>query len=244
MTDFSAAVAAAQRDAGGKGIGTLGEKTLHLALKYFFAPDPETHERRVGGFVADAVTEDGVIEIQTRGLSRLKPKLAAFLPECPVTVVHPVAEEKWLLRVDEAGELLSKRRSPKHESIYSAMRELYTLRDSLRNPRLTVCICRLSVAEYILGNDRRKRRKLDRMPLALNGMLMLRSPSDYAALLPDSLPEPFTVRDLRELTGQNEMHSGIFVNLLAKVGCVEPCGMRGRQKLWTRSACVSDVIRR
>ena len=78
MRDFDAALKAAERDMGGKGIGTIGEKTLHLALKYYFAPDPETHERPVGGFIADAVTEEGVFEIQTRGLSRLKPKLDAF----------------------------------------------------------------------------------------------------------------------------------------------------------------------
>ena len=235
MMNFAEAVDAAVQDARGKGIGTLSEKTLHLALKYYFAPDPETHERPVGGFIADAVTEDGVIEIQTRGLSRLKPKLDAFLPVCPVTVVHPVAEEKWLLRVDEAGELLSKRRSPKHENIYSAMREIYTLREYLLHPQFSVCICRLSLAEYIRGNDCRNRQKLDRMPLALKDTVRLHLPADYAALLPDDLPEQFTVRDLRALIGASEMHSGIFVNLLAKVGCLVPCGMRGRQKLWTRT---------
>ncbi|MBR6106432.1 MAG: hypothetical protein IKQ39_00325 [Oscillospiraceae bacterium] len=244
MDDFHSALAAAVRDAGGKGVGTLGEKTLHLALKYYFAPDPGTHERPVGGFIADAVTEEGIIEIQTRGLSRLRRKLAAFLPVCPVTVVFPVAEEKWLMRVDEAGELRSKRRSPKHESLYTAVREIYTLRDYLTNPRLTVCLCRLSIAEYILGSDRRSRRRLDRVPLALQGITELRTPADYAALLPDALPEPFTVKELRGLTGQNEMLGGILVNLLARVGCVMQCGMRGRQKLWTRTECVSDVIRR
>ena len=72
MLEFENAIAAAEQDMGCKGIGTLGEKSLHLALKYYFAPDPETHERQVGGFVADAVTEAGIIEVQTRGLSRLK----------------------------------------------------------------------------------------------------------------------------------------------------------------------------
>ena len=74
MNEFDTALKAAELDMGGKGIGTMGEKTLHLALKYYFAPDPETHERPVGGFIADAVTEECVVEIQTRGFSRLKPK--------------------------------------------------------------------------------------------------------------------------------------------------------------------------
>ena len=101
MDRFPAACAAAARDLGCRGIGTLGEKSLHLTLKYYFAPDPDSHEQTVGGFIADVVTEDGIYEIQTRGLSRLKPKLDAFLPCCPVTVVHPVVTEKYLCSVED-----------------------------------------------------------------------------------------------------------------------------------------------
>ena len=41
MDRFAEASEAAERDLGCRGIGTLGEKTLHLTLKYYFAPDPE-----------------------------------------------------------------------------------------------------------------------------------------------------------------------------------------------------------
>ena len=243
MIEFSEAAALAARDAGGKGIGTLGEKSLHLALKYYFAPDPETHERKIGGYVADAVTEEGVIEIQTRGLSRLKPKLAAFLPCCPVTVVHPFATEKWLVRVNENGEVLSKRKSPKHESIFTAMREVYTLRDFLMNPRLRICLCSMHLLEYVLATDRRRRPKLDRAPLALNEIIMLTAPEDYAAFLPKEMPVQFSAAELRELLGTDEMHTRIFLNLLARLGCVESVGKCGNTKLWSACDCVSDAKR-
>ena len=240
MGDFAAALAAAQRDAGGKGIGTLGEKTLHLALKYYFAPDPETHERPVGGYVADAVTEDGVIEIQTHGLHRLKPKLDAFLPVCPVTVVHPVIAEKTLYRVDEAGELLSKRRSPKHENVYSAMREIYTLRQYVTDPRFRICLCELELAEYSVecGKDRRK--KLDRIPLDLRRIVMLDTPADFALFLPEPLPEPLTASALAKALHTPVLPVRLYLNLLGNMGILAEAGRSGRLKCWKRTG--SDAV--
>ena len=235
MTDFAEAIAAAQRDAGGRGIGTLGEKTLHLALKYYFAPDPDTHERPLGGFIADAVTGDGVIEIQTRGLSRLKPKLDAFLPLCPVTVVHPVIAEKTLFRVDESGELLAKRRSPKHETVYSAMREIYTLRKYLTDTRFRICLCELELAEYAVQCGKSRRRKLDRIPLALRRTVMLDTPADYAAFLPEPLPEPLTVPALADAVHTQALSARLYLNLLGAMGILAEAGRSGRLKCWQPS---------
>ncbi|MBR3448189.1 MAG: hypothetical protein IKH27_10330 [Oscillospiraceae bacterium] len=240
MGDFAAALAAAQRDAGGRGIGTLGEKTLHLALKYYFAPDPETHERPVGGYVADAVTEDGVIEIQTRGLHRLKPKLDAFLPVCPVTVVHPVIAEKTLYRVDEAGELLSKRRSPKHENVYSAMREIYTLRQYVTDPRFRICLCELELAEYFVQCGKERRKKLDRIPLELRRIVMLDTPADFALFLPESLPEPLTASALAKAVHTPVLPVRLYLNLLGSMGILAEAGRSGRLKCWKRTG--SDAV--
>ena len=214
---FAEAMAAAARDVGCKGIGTLGEKSLHLALKYYFAPDPLSHEQQLGRFVADAVTEDGVVEIQTRGLYRLKPKLDAFLPLCPVTVVHPVAEEKLLIRVDENGEILSQRRSPKHESVFSAMRELYALRDYLTNPRFRVCIAGVALTEYAVQRGKSRRVKLDRVPTALHALWMLESPADYAALLPP-MPEQFTAADCAKLLSLPLPDARMLLGLYVRMG--------------------------
>ena len=43
------------------GIGTLGEKTLHAILKWYYEPDSSKHETRIGPFVADIVTDSGII---------------------------------------------------------------------------------------------------------------------------------------------------------------------------------------
>ena len=46
------------------GIGTLGEKTLHAAVKFYIEPDSACHEVPHLGFVADILNADGVTEIR------------------------------------------------------------------------------------------------------------------------------------------------------------------------------------
>ena len=89
--DFEAALLLAGEGRCREGIGRLGEKSVHAVLKYAYEPHPENHEIPLGGYVADILGEDGVIEVQSRDLWKLAPKLRAFLPVCRVTVVCPLA---------------------------------------------------------------------------------------------------------------------------------------------------------
>ena len=94
------------RTKGESGIGTLSEKTLHAALKAYCEPDTESREIALGGYIADIVGEEGIIEIQTRGFERLRDKLDAFLEFARVTVVYPIVKQRWLCWVDpQTGEV-------------------------------------------------------------------------------------------------------------------------------------------
>lgn len=231
MNDFAAAMKAAADDLGGRGIGTLGEKSLHLALKYYFAPDSGTHEQTVGGFIADAVTEDSVIEVQTRSLHRLKPKLQAFLPHCPVTVVHPVAAETLLCAVDENGELLGRRKSPKHETVWHAMPEIARLHEFLTHPGFRVCVVSLDLVQYYRQISRRQREKLDRAPLSVNGLWMLCGTEDYLALLPRDCPREVTGGKLAEVLGIPKPCAAAYLRILRKLGAAAVTGKQGRQNV-------------
>ncbi len=247
--DFSQAVAAAQRDIGCKGIGTLHERTLHLVLKYYFAPDAATHELSVGGFVADAVTEEGVVEVQTRSLYRLKEKLTAFLQHCPVTVVHPVVDTKWVAWVDENGEVQSRRKSPKHQNVYSAISEIYALREFIGGCPLRFALCFVEVEQYRCLNGYGKQRKIrgehiDRVPLALHDVFMLEAPADYLSLLPHDLPVAFTAADAAKIAKCTESDMRMLLNLTASLGAVEQCGKRGRANLWQLTDRGYDIMGR
>ena len=103
---------AASRENTRQGIGTLGEKTLHSAVKYYFQPDPETREVPVGPFVADALVDGGVVEVQSRPLYRLRPKLEYFLARGKATVVYPVPAKKTVVWISPEGDMTPPRKSP------------------------------------------------------------------------------------------------------------------------------------
>ncbi len=224
-----------------KGIGTLGERTLHAILKAYYEPMGALHEQKLGRYVADILNEEGITEIQTRSLSTMRPKLEAFLSVAHVTVVHPVVRKKWILRIDpETGEVLGRRKSPKEESVYDAFWELYGIKDYLLHPNLTVCICILDMEELRLINIPKKRRRgmgtlrVDRIPTALIGETRLATQADYGALLPDTLPDEFTKKELSAAVGVPTDRLSSMLRVLTALGVIAEFGKRGREKVWRR----------
>ena len=95
-------------------IGVLREGPLHAAVKTLLAAPGDRLEVPVGRFVVDLVRADGeLVEVQTGGFGALGNKLDALLDEYRIRVVHPVAAERRIVRVDEHGQVLAARRSPK-----------------------------------------------------------------------------------------------------------------------------------
>ncbi len=236
-----ACAAAASRER--KGIGTLSETGIHNALKYYFEPDGSCHEISVGGYVADIVGEDGIIEIQNGHFSAMKEKLAAFLEHSPVTVVYPCVIEKRITLIDpDTGEVISRRKSPKKGKIYDIVRELWSIAGLLESERLSICVFMLNAEEIrercepTRGRGRRRRlknyRPLDKLPAGYVGEIWLRSPEDHRKLLPGGLPEEFTTRDLREAAGIDAFCASSMVNLMTGLGQLERVGKRGNAYLY------------
>ena len=133
------------------GIGTYQEKPLHKMLKRAVTDDASCFEVRVGNYVADVREQGRIEEIQTGGFYPLADKLRYFLDETEdeITVVHPIDAELTVIRVDpETGEVLSHKRSPKHESVRDVLPELFYLRHVFPSPRLNICIVSLRAEEY------------------------------------------------------------------------------------------------
>lgn len=218
------------------GIGRLSEKKLHLTLKYYFQPDGEFHEQEIGRHVADAVTVDGIVEVQTAGYGRLKDKLSAWSPLVPVTVVCPIPHRKALVWIDpETGALVRESKSPKRGNWFDAFWELTHIRSHLCMPNVTFLLCLLDVREYrtlnAKGGTRHSSRR-ERVPTALCGFYALRSKADFIALLPAELPSPFTVKDLSRLIGRNEERTRAVLYVLEGVGAVLRAGKDGNRILY------------
>ncbi len=212
-------------------IGTLSERRLHSVLKFYYESDQNLHEIKIGRFFADILTGKQIIEIQTGDLGRLGKKLDVFLKEHNVTVVHPMAKNSVISRIDpETGEAISRRKSPIHANIYSAVPQLYRIRPYLSSPNLAIRLVFLSIEEYRTPNCSKRGRhkgsvRLERFPEEIHYEVDLSVPEDYRIFLPKELPENFTSGDLKKLTGC--ANASTLLSVLTTVGTVERIGKRG-----------------
>lgn len=209
------------------GIGTLSEKNLHAVLKAYYEPFCDSHEIKLGRYVADICSEDGVIEIQTRNLTKLNPKLEVFLDACRVTVVYPLPATKWLSWIDmQTGEISPKRKSPKSCRIYDAIPEMYRIKVHLANPRFTLRLCFLEVEEYRYKNGwskdgKKGSERCDRRPVSMINDIVFCSPSDYLSFLPEGLCDEFLSTDVARLAKIPKKLASTLMNILTYIGCVE-----------------------
>ena len=219
-------------------IGTLSEKTIHAVIKNYIEPDEDKQEIPIGNHVADVYTGDHIYEIQTKNLKRLCEKLVDFLPMYKVTVVHPVIRKRKIYWIDpDTGEMTNPRRtSPKVESIESAIREVYGIREFINNPNLSVRIVVIDADEFRIkdgyGKDNKKYGTwLDKVPTDIIDDVTFECPEDYLQLLPSEIPEEFTVNDAAGL-GMKRDEASLIIAFLYKVGVIEKIGNKGRSYLY------------
>ncbi|MBR1477030.1 MAG: hypothetical protein IJ608_03605 [Lachnospiraceae bacterium] len=219
-------------------IGTLGEKSVHAVLKYFYAPNEDNHEIPIEKFVADIYKDGEIIEIQSKAFYRLRDKLSCFLDKYPVTVVYPIAREKYISWInDDTGEISERRKSSKKGKIYDALHELYTIKSFLKEPYLKITLCIIDMEEYRIldgygENKKNHATKFDRIPIALVDEITLSCPEDYMLFVPYDLPEVFTVKDFAKSAKINTALAGRAVNVLHYTGVLEKVGTEKRAYLY------------
>jgi len=230
------------------GIGTLGERTLHLILKKYFEPDTSCHEQKVGRFVADIKNESGITEIQTRQFSAMRKKLTAFTKEYEVNVVFPIADTKYLTWVDtESGELSERRKSPKKGQPWDILREMYALCPIMPLQNVTFTLVFMEMDEYKLKNgwDKTKKRgasRCERIPTALCDIITLKSPLDFGITVPDSLGESFTASEFAKAAKMTPKAASYAVSALKKLGVIEHTDTKGRAYIYTRKVHKNETF--
>lgn len=214
-------------------IGTLREKPLHASLKHWYAQEGDGIEVPVDGFVIDLVRGDLLIEVQTRGFSSMKQKVVTLLDlGHPLRIVHPIPVDKWIVKIDADGTILSRRRSPKHGNPTDLFSELVSFPDLMAHPHLDIEVVSTVEEEYRSHTpDRSWRRKgwsvLERRLIEVVDTLLLRDTEDLAGLLPDDLPETFTTADLAERLGRPRRAAQQMAYCLREVGVIDAVGKRG-----------------
>jgi hypothetical protein len=219
------------------GIGVLRESSLHAALKALYARDGDRTEVDVGRFLIDLVRADGeLVEFQTGGFSPLGPKLDALLDDHRIRIVHPIAAERRIVRVDEQGEVLSARRSPLKGRPLAVFERLVSFPSLLAHPNLVVEVVMCS-EDHVRAPAPQRGRRFRRDPgerrlREVVDRIELRRPQDALALASPPAA-PFTNRDLADALGCDLRLAERATYCLRHLALIEPSGRRGRAALFT-----------
>jgi len=214
-------------------IGTLREKPLHASLKRWYARSGDRIEVPVDGFVIDLVREDLLIEVQTRGFSSMKQKITTLLDlGHRVRVVHPIPINKWIVKVDADGTVLSRRRSPRHGNPTDVFAELVSFPNLLADPRLEIDVILTNEEEYRRYTPNRSWRRKgwtieERRLIDVVDTLLISNTDDLAALLPAGLSDPFTTADLATELGRPRRSAQQMAYCLRIADVIVAVGKRG-----------------
>ncbi len=217
-------------------IGTLNEKNIHNTLKNYYCNE-DGHEAKIGDFYADAIGENGIIEIQTANFLKLNKKLSKMLRACHVTVIYPYEKIVHNFSISElTGEVFSS--SKRTNSSYTKFfLELYRIKAFLTNPNLTICIAELEINKKIFYKDKRRIRykgiKKEKIPVRYLKEIRLDCRRDYIQFIPDGLPEQFTKKDLGKLCKTTD--PSIMLEILEYVGAVKRTGKKGNATLYAKN---------
>lgn len=215
------------------GIGTLSEKTLHAFLKNYYEPDVDKQEIPIDRYVADIFTGKEIIEIQTAQFNRMRDKLNCFLPLYPVTIVYPIAREKWVYWIDpETGAVSEGRKSPKKGNEYAAFVELYRIKHYLKESNLKLKIVLIDLEEYKLlngwGNQKKNNAsKYDRVPREIFKEVDIERREDYMQFIPYNLEEHFTSKSFGKAAHIPQKLATVVLNILDYMEVVERIGKEG-----------------
>lgn len=188
------------------GIGLKNEKSLHASIKHWYWKKGDRLEVKVDGYVVDLVRDDLLIEIQTRNFSAIGKKMRKLIKSHKVLLVHPIAKEKWLVKVDSMeGKQIDRRKSPKKCNVYHVFNELIRIPDLISEENFKLEVLLVKEEEILcpdgLGSWRRKGVSIiDRKLLEVTESIKFNTKNDFIALLPENLTKSFSNKDLsREL---------------------------------------------
>ncbi len=223
------------------GIGELNERSLHRALKAHYAGPGSLTEHPVDGYVADIVSGDGIVEIHTGNFSPLKRKLPRLLERHRVTLVHPVARDRYIVKPTADGKgVMSRRMSPKHGSVFASFAGLASIPTLLAHPNLTLEVVITVEEEVRVADQRRNRRRggwtaVDRRLVEIVEMIRIEAMADLFAMLDGELPVEFTTTDLAIAMHSSRRLGQQAAFCFREAGLSEICGKDGNAFVYRRT---------
>jgi hypothetical protein len=230
-------------------IGLLNEKPLHASLKKWYAKPGDRFEVPVDGFVIDIIRDDLLLEIQTGSFNSIKCKLTNLLNRHRVRLIYPVAQEKWIVKLPKENEAKKTcRKSPKKGRVEDLFWEMVSFPDYLTNPNFSIDVLFIKEKEVRqfdgkLGWRRKGWITKERQLLGIVNQRLFEEPAHWRALLPDSLDQKFTTKDLMEAKNITMQLAQKMAYCLRKAGLIEIIGKQGRANSYRVADDKSDLTR-
>ena len=207
------------------GINIENEFSLHSSLKIWFSEPGDRFEVKVGRYIADILRDNEIIEIQTRNFSSIKNKIKTLVKKHPVTLIHPIAAERWLVYMDDNGALKERRKSPKRGELKDIFKEMVYIPTIINDPNFTLKIA-MTQEEEIRKRDgkgawRRKRISIkDRRLLDVVDVHEFHHCSDFLRFIPEELEESFTNKQLAKAAGISQSEATRMTWCLRKMQAI------------------------
>lgn len=206
---------------------------MHAALKQWYQQPGDMVEHPVDGYVIDLVRDDLLIEIQTTGFAGMKKKVSKLLAEGHrIRIVHPIAAERTIVKVEEDGTIISRRRSPKHGAVTDIFTQLISFPGLVVAADLEVEVVLTDEEEYRTHSPGKAWRRNgwvihERRLQKVLGSALLTSGAELIDLLPSQIPETFTTADLAARLGRPRRTAQQMAYCLRSANLIEPSGKQG-----------------
>jgi hypothetical protein len=180
------------------------ETTLHRDIKWLYSESNDQLERKIGNFIVDIVRDDYLIEIQTRNFSAIRKKLEILLQNYKVKLVHPIVQDKWIIKLDPHLNKIRRRLSPIHGSYLNIFEELISIPKMISHPNFSIDLVLVQIEEIRENNGegswRRKGWSIcDKKLLRLIERRKFNNPIDFLNFIPKNIKTPFTNIELAKL---------------------------------------------
>jgi hypothetical protein len=218
----------------------MNEHSLHSAIKEWYTISGDKTEVRIDDFIIDIARGTFLIEIQTRNFSAIKMKLSNLARNHKVRLVYPIPETKWIVRVTETGETISRRKSPRKGRLVDLFYELVSIPDLIDCENFSLEILMIE-EEEIRCNDgkgswRRKGVSIkDAKLISVNSKQLFKSRRDFLTFLPNDLITPFTNRTLANQAGISIPLARKITYCLRKIGVITCVGRKRRELIFQKT---------
>lgn len=217
-------------------IGIQKEHNLHKVIKYMIDPSGLNHEIKINGKIADVYLDNVIYEVQTKAFNNLRDKLEIFLKDYKVVICYPLICSKNIYRINDYGEIISIRKSPKKGKVIEALTELYKIKKFLNNENLKIKIFVMDIDEYQqvvkkTYKNHHGRIRINQIPLKINDIVCLKTLKDYKELLP-LLPNEFTAAELGKSLNINKRILSYVIQVLKYVNVIEVIKKDGKKHVY------------